>query len=70
MVIKADVEELKDKNDDFFLRFDVVVVTGHTTEELVRGVVRNWQGVWLQNLDLVQLMMFLFQGAGKPAMQG
>lgn len=35
VVITADVEELKDKNDDFFLRFDVVVVTCQTTEELV-----------------------------------
>ena len=37
VVITADVEELKDKSDDFFLRFDVVVITRHTTDELVRG---------------------------------
>lgn len=37
VVISADVEELKEKGDDYFLRFDVVVMTGHSTEDLVRG---------------------------------
>lgn len=39
VVISADVEELQQKSDDYFLRFDVVVMTCHTTPDLVRGVV-------------------------------
>lgn len=36
VVISADVEELQQKSDDYFLRFDVVVMTCHTTPDLVR----------------------------------
>lgn len=44
VVISADADELKEKSDDYFLQFDVVVMTGHSTEELVRGI-HTWV-VW------------------------